>query len=370
MFITTESYALSTCDSILQHGIYDQRNTLNNKQKHELVKSSWCRTNEKERSGGLGFTIFKKFGFNGKGKKADVSKYCSSSYNQIKNDTQFSEITKLINADIVRAWSSCIQSNEGQVSHYIKPSHDPRRLIYGIVFKPNSNGTGARQVKLNYWAVSGAKCPVNFNGKTINHNIFEVTCIRAPEDAVIINARSSDYGHNLRSAQIPAFKKDVPIENPRGRKTLFSPKPGASYFIQARHSNKCIHVRGPTSANREPLWTWDCVNRPEFLFNFEPAGQNWFRVKSNLTNKCFHIKSASYDLRAPMWQWDCTSRDHFLFKFTPSNIEGYYKISAKHSGLCLHVKSASMGSRAPLWQWGCTDALHFLFRFTEQLPQA
>lgn len=210
LIMSTHAHALTTCNAILQQGIYDRNDTLSEGQKHEVVKKSWCRTNEKERGGGLGFSIKKIFNLNGKGKKSDINKFCQSNYNNIKSDHKFKNINRQINSTIVNAWSQCIGANTQQVSHYIKPTHSPGKIIYGIVFKPDPNGNPPKNVKLNYWAVSGAKCPVNFNGKSIDQNIFEVTCTRSPKSAVIINARSSSYGHNLRTVQLQAYEETAP----------------------------------------------------------------------------------------------------------------------------------------------------------------
>lgn len=205
LFFCTNSYALTTCDAILQNGIYDKNNQLSEKQKHETIKKSWCKTSERERGGGIGLKIKKIFSLNGKGKKSDINKFCQSNFKDISSDGKYIHISKEANSLIVNAWSQCINSRSAQVSHYLTPSHNPEKVIYGTIFRPDPNG-GPRKVKLNYWAISGAKCPINFNKKYIDHNRFEVTCTRSPNSTVIVNAKSSSYGHNLRTVQLLPYQ--------------------------------------------------------------------------------------------------------------------------------------------------------------------
>ena len=277
---------------------------------------------------------------------------------------------KIVDANALRHWSECMSSRQWTASI----SGD----IYGdfaLTIAWNGHPSVSPNIR-SPLSLSGVEVGYTAKLELANGTVFNLrdeysqlfTRIDPISDGLIVINLA--HAENI-VIELPPYveppAQSVPTETPE----LFTPQLRGQYFIKALHSDKCFHVRGGSSKDREPLWQWECIDQPHFRFIFQHINGQWYKIRSVGTKKCLHVKSASQELRAPIWQWSCSNEDHFQFKFVPSDAHiNYYQIVAKHSGMCLHVKSGSIARRAPLLQWGCQiDNPHFLFSFPTQLTK-
>jgi len=142
-----------------------------------------------------------------------------------------------------------------------------------------------------------------------------------------------------------------------------------TFLVKDVNSDKCWHIRGGSSADRTPVWTWDCqrnsarfqfkfvpVNRRAKIVNGQPTG--WFYMVDKNSGKCLHARGGGHADRDPLWLWECSDlmdteyADRASFKFVPSKGNSY-KIKVRSSGKCLHVRGASLSDRTEIWTWSC-----------------
>jgi hypothetical protein len=86
---------------------------------------------------------------------------------------------------------------------------------------------------------------------------------------------------------------------------------GLTYFVRARHSNKCLEVRGGTGAtgNGAPLQQWGCrgyaQSNQRWYLTRSPIGGETFNLRAAHSNSCAEVFGASTDDGAPLRQWQC-----------------------------------------------------------------
>ena len=152
-----------------------------------------------------------------------------------------------------------------------------------------------------------------------------------------------------------------------------------TFLVKDVNSRKCWHIQGGSSANRTPVWTWDCqANSARFQFKLVPVNKRanivngrptgWFYMVDRNSGKCLHSRGGGYNDRDPLWLWDCEDlmgteyADRGSFKFVPARA-GSYKIKVRSSGKCMHVRGASLADRTEIWTWSCLNPAPDHMRF-------
>lgn len=165
---------------------------------------------------------------------------------------------------------------------------------------------------------------------------------------------------------LPGRRQSAPVATwPRA----FSPTVGVAYYLVARHSDKCVHVRAGSTGPVVDILQFKCEDQEHFRFLFEEISSGWFLIRRQNTQKCLHVRAASEKLGEPFLQADCESGHQFQFRITPSEAyKGYYSIKARHSSQCMHVEKASPHDRAAIEQTTCEDLGNLVFKFTDEPP--
>jgi len=103
-------------------------------------------------------------------------------------------------------------------------------------------------------------------------------------------------------------------------------QPQGWFYIKDVRSEMCLHTRGPTMRDREPLLLWECgqmmqASANEALFRFISLGGNDFLVQNKYSNKCMHTRAGSSASGTPIWTWTCDysgQAREFVINLVPS----------------------------------------------------
>ncbi len=130
MSISTTAMAEQLCDSILQYGIFDKNQKLDEESKFNLYKNTYCKEDSRSTDTSIGLE-YKFLNLDASQAKQINEKICKSSYNEFKNDSSYQAISETASKTIVNAWETCIRLNTGGVSHFITPVDD-KNFVYKI----------------------------------------------------------------------------------------------------------------------------------------------------------------------------------------------------------------------------------------------
>jgi hypothetical protein len=204
------------CDAILQFGIFDKSDKLDQESKYELTKNAHCRSSARseQKSGGIGYGQM--FSASGQDAKQESENFCGSTFSEVSQNQLYWNAVSKASVTIADAWQGCIQANSGGVSHYIEPSSDSARFTYKIVYTPDGDPA---QVTIEEVIISGhKKCDGQplLKGTLVGSGGHLVTCYRDPKNAVVVTVKTvgGTGTRNLRKIELPAY-----------RKVTFSPQP-------------------------------------------------------------------------------------------------------------------------------------------------
>lgn len=205
------------CNVILQKGIYDRENVLDNRAKFELAKKVHCAesVSESDRSsntsGFIGYEAFSLgFGDSGENWSQRSESFCKSSYDEVKNSYDFYRATERINQGIVNAWSKCIDNFNG-ASHYVIPSSDPSSFFYWVKYRSDGK---PYETKIKNLDIKGADCGKAVKkGKRIGSSA-SVICTRDKTKSALFALTVSSGGFNLRPIDLPPFRDTPPPPPP------------------------------------------------------------------------------------------------------------------------------------------------------------
>jgi Ricin-type beta-trefoil lectin domain len=137
----------------------------------------------------------------------------------------------------------------------------------------------------------------------------------------------------------------------------------APVYIQAQHSNKCLHVPGPGSNNGLQLTQWSCISQANVQWKIQRVGNSGeYRIKSVSTGKCAQVNNASAANGAIISQWDCVDQPNVLWVSRPLE-DGYSHIINSQTGKCLHVDGATQNNNGKITQWDCANLPNIKWKF-------
>jgi len=144
---------------------------------------------------------------------------------------------------------------------------------------------------------------------------------------------------------------------PSTPKTMLNSAPGSFpfkenefYVIIAKHSGKCLDVRGISTDKGANIIQYDYWGGDNQKWKLEPVGDGYYRIIAKHSGKCLDVRGISTDNGANIIQWDYWGGDNQKWKLEPVG-DGYYRIIAKHSGKCLDVNSKSKNDGAMIQQF-------------------
>jgi hypothetical protein len=143
--------------------------------------------------------------------------------------------------------------------------------------------------------------------------------------------------------------------------------PYGPYNIRAAHSNKCMDVRGGPGATGDgvDVLQWQCggpaATNQQWYFEDTGDGMTYF-VRARHSNKCLEVRggTGATGNGAPLQQWGCRgyAQSNQRWYLTRGPIGETFNLRAAHSNSCADVVGGVSETRdgAPLRQWQCFGA--------------
>lgn len=124
---------------------------------------------------------------------------------------------------------------------------------------------------------------------------------------------------------------------------LFAMMAGSSAFaatttIVAKHSGKCLDVRGGVTAtgNGAAIEQWTCSGQANQAWTLKDMGSAQYEIIASNSNKCVDVFNSGTANGTAIQQMDCTGKPNQLWKL--NNLGGgQYQIISSPSGRCLDV---------------------------------
>ncbi|WP_409239638.1 RICIN domain-containing protein [Streptomyces sp. PA5.6] len=151
---------------------------------------------------------------------------------------------------------------------------------------------------------------------------------------------------------------------PDGRTTASSEPAAAAAaarnirYVVARHSGKCLTVRGASHANNAVVNQYRCVGAKNQRWRLEMIGGDPSLGSAVLRNinsgKCLTVHGASTAKGAKLDQYTCVGAPNQTFTFIPAMMRQTPLFTQPLSGgKCVDVQGASKADNAPVLQWNC-----------------
>jgi uncharacterized protein (DUF1800 family) len=144
------------------------------------------------------------------------------------------------------------------------------------------------------------------------------------------------------------------VEHPLAFQLAVGPPPGV-YEIVARHSDKCLSIRGTSLNDGAAANQWACVGEPNQRWSFEPLDDGYYHIVSRHSGKALEVAGASLRNNARIIQNSLHDGAHQQFRFEPAG-DGYYRLIARHSGRAVEVAGGSIDNDADVIQFRVRDA--------------
>ncbi|RYZ90564.1 MAG: hypothetical protein EOP04_03575, partial [Proteobacteria bacterium] len=146
-------------------------------------------------------------------------------------------------------------------------------------------------------------------------------------------------------------------QNGANQKVRLEPSSNGSYVARFTHSQKCLDVSGPSTANGAIVHQWDCLNAANQQWEFRevaavqpPAAEDVYTLTSRRSGKCLDVSNHSLDNGARLQQWVCTGEAHQKFRLKKNN-DGTATLVGVQSGKAVSVASTSYNNGASVIQW-------------------
>ena len=124
--------------------------------------------------------------------------------------------------------------------------------------------------------------------------------------------------------------------------------------IVAKHSGKCLDLKGGSTANAAALEQESCSGSeaPNFEFTSVSGKSNTYTIKNTRSGKCTDVYKGYTSNGTRLVQYSCGEGANQHFKLVNAG-GGYYQLVADHSGKCLDVYRAYTSDGTQVTQYSC-----------------
>ncbi len=131
-------------------------------------------------------------------------------------------------------------------------------------------------------------------------------------------------------------------------------------YVVARHSGKCLTVRGASRADNAVVNQYRCVGAKNQQWRLEMIGGDPSLGSTVLRNinsgKCLTVHGASTAKGAKLDQYTCVGAPNQTFSFIPAMMKQTPLFTQPLSGgKCVDVQGAGKADNAPVVQWKCNQ---------------
>lgn len=139
--------------------------------------------------------------------------------------------------------------------------------------------------------------------------------------------------------------------------------PNTAYTLVGVQSNKCVQIRGASTADGAVAEIASCNGRTSQQFRFEDMGSGYYRLRNVGSGKCLDVERASTTAGTPILQWTCGTGAHQQWSAVDL-ASGAVQLRARHSGQALDVSGAATADGTPVIQWPSSGNTNQQFRVT------
>jgi hypothetical protein len=146
----------------------------------------------------------------------------------------------------------------------------------------------------------------------------------------------------------------------------------ATTTIVAKHSGKCLDVRGGVTAtgNGAPIEQWTCSGQANQAWTLKDMGNFQYELIASNSNKCVDIFNGGTANGTAIQQMDCTGKSNQLWRLNNLG-SGQYQIISISSGRCLDVTGgpSAIGDGVLTELWDCVpQATNQMWALTVPVP--
>ncbi|MFF8652597.1 RICIN domain-containing protein [Streptomyces huasconensis] len=169
--------------------------------------------------------------------------------------------------------------------------------------------------------------------------------------AALTDPGGSPAGRDAAPAARTALKQDTAfagadLQPVAGRDNI--------YYLKAKHSGKCLTVRGASHANNAVVNQYRCVSGAKNQWWIVYDGGGLARRFTNFeSQKCLSLKGGRTAKGTPAVQRDCEGTPDQIWYTMPPYREG--EMSRSGGAGCLDVQGASKADNAPVILWKCNS---------------
>jgi hypothetical protein len=228
------SFSQEACSSLLKFGLYDQFDTISSSDDFKLLQSWLCDTNSSnyekasQAAGSAGFDLAGIIGLSAGGgessseKDAKYHQFCTSTYEQVRQDAQMVQHIRSINSQLMGVVKLCLDNQQTGFMAWIQTSEDRTTFSYFARYRPN----GDEKAKIRAFDIvpSSVKQACSHTnafrlfrvGNRVGNAGITMTCPVDPPTTVTITLNADKNGPNGNnfSATLDGVRPDPPVPPP------------------------------------------------------------------------------------------------------------------------------------------------------------
>lgn len=132
------------------------------------------------------------------------------------------------------------------------------------------------------------------------------------------------------------------------------------YYLQAKHSGKCLHQHGGTRAIGGLVTQWSCINQPNVQLTRGWTNDGYFTLQFKHSNLCLTVKNGRAANGTDIVQATCTGAA--AQKWREVRTGGSYVKIQSAIGSCLHQHGSTMDNGGRITLWECVNQPNVMWR--------
>ncbi len=220
--------------------------------------------------------------------------------------------------------------------------------VVGTVYGPGGATINGKTVNIKFfkWNVSTTKWDLKATVPTaVNNNKFE-----------LVNWNGVGNGSWIAQAEFPSQAPYGGSSSSTVTEGAFTVKDG--YRFKVKHTEKCLDVYAGLTANGTAINQWDCLNpatTSNQVFTMVPTGSNGaVRIVARHSNRCVSVKGGSTAPGTYLEQYDCAGGEQPGQTWRTEKVTGNWsRLIAKHSNQCMDVRGQETANGVPVTQYTC-----------------
>jgi hypothetical protein len=132
------------------------------------------------------------------------------------------------------------------------------------------------------------------------------------------------------------------------------------YYIQAKHSGKCVHQHGRIRNIGGLVTQWECINQPNVQLTRGWADNGYFVLRFKHSDLCLTVKNGLSANGTDIIQSTCTGSSSQ--KWREVRVDGSYVKIQSAIGSCLHQHGGILDNGGRITLWECIDQPNVMWK--------